>query len=105
MRRRHLFLIAALLLLPVLPVLADDDDHEDHERARRALKAGDALPLAALLERSGIEATGRLIEVELEREHGRLVYELKVLTPQGRVMEHYFDAHSGTLLKTEGDDE
>ncbi|EKV29789.1 putative membrane protein [Caenispirillum salinarum AK4] len=97
--------MAALLLLPVLPVLADEDDHEDHERARRALEAGDTLPLAALLERSGIESAGRLIEVELEREHGRLVYELKVLTPLGRVIEHYFDARSGKLLKTEGHDE
>lgn len=91
---------SALLLLPLLlagPVWADGDD--DHERARRALKAGEVLPLATLLERSGVEQMGRLIEVELEHDHGRLVYELKVLTPQGRVVESYYDARSGDLLK------
>lgn len=105
MRRRLLFLLLPALLLPVLPALADGDDHRhDHDRARRALEAGDILPLATLLERSGVEASGRLIEVELERKRGRLVYELKVLTPQGRVIEHYVDARSGQILKTETED-
>lgn len=104
MRRRRLLFLLPALLLPVLPALADGGDHHDHERARRALEAGDILPLATLLERTGVEATGRLLEVELEREDGRLVYELKVLTPQGRVIEHYVDARSGTILKTEAED-
>lgn len=96
---RLAFLFLTLLLAG--PVLADGDD--DHERARRALEAGDVLPLATLLARSGVEDTGRLIEVELEREHGRLVYELKVLTQQGRVIESYYDARTGALLKREGE--
>lgn len=101
--RRYLHALCLLvpaLLLPAVPAAGGED--RDHDRARSALQAGDILPLATLLERTGIEASGRLIEVELEHEHGRPLYELKVLTPQGRVMKHVVDARTGEVVKTEG---
>lgn len=103
--RRYLHALCLLvpaLLLPAVPAVGGDDRDHDHDRARRALQAGDILPLATLLERTGIEAAGRLIEVELEQKHGRPLYELKVLTPEGRVMKHVVDARSGEVVKTEG---
>ncbi|SOD92418.1 PepSY domain-containing protein [Caenispirillum bisanense] len=104
MKTTPLLALACVLALAG-PVHADDDearrDH-DHDRARRALQAGDVLPLADLLARTGVEDDGRLLEVELENEHGRLIYELKILTPEGRVIEQVFDAGTGALLETKG---
>lgn len=102
MKTTPLLALACVLALAG-PVHADDDEpRHDHDRARRALQAGDVLPLADLLARTGIEDDGRLLEVELEREHGRLIYELKILTPEGRVIEQVFDAGTGERLETKG---
>ncbi len=104
-------LLAMLGAIPIVPAQAGNgyrhhgDHDKDHDRARRAFRQGDILPLADLLARSGVEDKGRLIEVELEDEHGRMIYELKLLTPEGRVLEYLFDARSGHLLKVEGEDD
>jgi uncharacterized membrane protein YkoI len=36
--------------------------------------------------------------VELEREHGRWVYEFKIVDAGGRLLEVYVDARTGALL-------
>ena len=46
----------------------------------------------------------RMIEAELEHEHGRMVYELKLLTVEGRVVKLYYDARSGMPLQPGGHD-
>ena len=58
---------------------------------------GEILPLAALLERPELREM-RVIEAELEREYGRVVYELEILSQDGRVYERYFDATTGEPL-------
>lgn len=76
---------------------------DDHERARRAVESGQALPLAEILRRLGGRLGGEIIEVELEREDGRYVYEFKVITPAGRVREVEVDALSAEILEIEDD--
>ena len=75
-----------------------DSDH-DHDRARAALVAGEVLPLPAVLERVGREHPGQVLAVELEREHGRWIYELKLLQPDGGLLKLDVDARDGTVLK------
>jgi uncharacterized membrane protein YkoI len=95
-------LIAALLLATGLGrSLADDDDHL---LARRALEEGRVLPLSEVLAKVKSQIPGKVIEVELEVEDGVLVYDLKLLTTNGRLMEVEVDAASGKILKTEDDD-
>jgi uncharacterized membrane protein YkoI len=47
---------------------------------------------------------GKVIEVELEDEDGKLVYDLKMLSPQGQLQEIEVDAATGNILKIEDDD-
>jgi uncharacterized membrane protein YkoI len=53
------------------------------------------------------EATrpGRVIEVELERDDGRWIYELELVSPEGRLYEMEIDAASGTVLEVEQEDD
>jgi uncharacterized membrane protein YkoI len=84
------------LLLAVLPLAharADEDD--DQERARSAREAGRALPLASILDRVRQSTPGVVLGVELEEEGGRVVYEVKVLRPDGRVRLLAYDAATG----------
>ena len=104
--KRPLSAIALLgVLLPALlfaPWLQADD--EDHERARQALEAGEVLPLRTILDRLEQDYPGDILEVELEREEGRWVYEIKLLRDNGAVNKLEFDARNGTLLRIRGRD-
>ena len=58
---------------------------------------GDIVPLVELLQREEL-AGARILEAELERENGRLVYELELLDDSGRLYERYYDAISGQAV-------
>lgn len=92
--------LAALIL--AVAAAAGRADGDDHERARAALERGEVLPLRALLDRTAADVPGRLLEVELEEDDGRLVYEVEVLAEGGRVVELVYDARTGELLGAEG---
>lgn len=87
-------------LVPAPPARASDD----HEAARALVESGDILPLETILDAATQRFPGRLLEAELEREDGALVYELEILTEQGRVLELQFDARDGSLIKVEQED-
>jgi len=87
--------IAAAFLLGPPVGLADSDS--DHDRARAALERGEVRPLAEVLAAVATQVPGEVIEVELEREHGHWVYELKVIARDGRVLEVLVDAATATI--------
>lgn len=98
-------LASALHLSTTTAVIADDDEDElsEQEEVRLALKRGEVLPLVRILAITEKEVPGDVVEVELEREAGKLVYEITVLTAGGRVREVILDARTGVILKTEDD--
>ena len=71
----------------------------DHERARAAVQAGEVLPLPALLARLQRTHPGQVLELELEREEGRWVYEVKLLQADGRLLKLALDARTGQVLE------
>lgn len=80
--------------------LADDDEH-DHDRARRALERGEIVPLPRILARVERDQPGQVVEVELEREHGRWIYEIKLVKPGGALVALEYDARDGSPLRRE----
>ncbi len=94
---------AGVILAAVLGMAAVTGSEEDHEEARRLRDAGEVLPLAQILARVQAHHPGRVLEAELEREDGRLVYEIELLGPEGTVRELKVDAASGRVLEV-GDD-
>lgn len=91
---------AAALLAACLAVgPAWAGDRPDHDRARAALQAGEVLPLQKVLEKVQRLYPGELLEVELEREDGLWVYELKILQAGGRRMRLEVDARTGEVLR------
>lgn len=73
-------------------------DNADHDRARQAVEAGDVLPLRTILERVEREYPGQVMEVELDREKGEWVYEIKLLRKGGVLMKLKIHARDGTIL-------
>lgn len=98
----HGILPAAGLILSGLilanPSLADD--RQDHDRARQALEAKEILPLQTLLASIERQHPGQIMEVELEREHGRWRYEIKLLRSNGSLVKLEIDARDGSILRS-----
>jgi len=95
------FLATGLILaglIPAKPSLADD--RQDHDRARQALEAKEILPLQTLLARIERQHPGQIMEVELEREHGRWRYEIKLLRSDGALVKLEIDARDGSILRS-----
>lgn len=83
----------------------EEDEEHDHDRARQALMRGEVRPLAEVLRQVSARVPGEVIAVEFERERrgaaSRWVYEVKLIRPNGRLIEVYVDAASGEILKSE----
>ena len=89
-----------LLLLPLALVGGGARaDPRDHGPGRAPLPAGEVLPLADVLRRVAQTHPGDVLEVELEREHGRWIYELKLLQPGGALLKLEVDARTGQVLQ------
>jgi len=87
-------------LLMVGSVQAD----EDHDKARKLKEMGKILPLEKVLQAAQRRHPGRVIDVELEKENGRYVYEIELLGESGEVWELYFDASNGEFIKRKLED-
>lgn len=76
----------------------------DHDWARDAVRAGEIRSLAEILKRLEREFHGQVVEIELERERdaGRIVYEIELLAPSGHVIELVYDARTGVLVRASG---
>lgn len=74
---------------------------DDHDQARSALEAGEIRPIGEVLTMASAEVPGDVVEIELERERGRWIYELKIITPDGRLLEVEMDASDASLIEVE----
>jgi uncharacterized membrane protein YkoI len=94
-----------IMLLPLVAIsasigLAD----EDYGTARALVERGEILSLDQILAKAGQHLQGRILEIEVEQERGRYLYEIELLDNSGVVKELQIDAASGVLLKIERED-
>jgi uncharacterized membrane protein YkoI len=90
--------LAALAATLMVAMPAAADSRRDHERARAAVEAGEVMPLAKVLERLATTHPGQVLEVELERDDGRWLYEVRLLHRDGRLMKLELDARTAKVL-------
>ena len=95
-----LFVVSFAATTVTTDAVADDD----HEQARRLKESGQILSLEQILKAAQSVHSGRVLEVELDNEKGRYVYEVELLDERGEVWELYFDAANGKLIKRERED-
>lgn len=56
------------------------------------------LPMERILDEARDAVAGIVMEIELEKEHGRLIYEVEIVTPDEREVEIEYDARTGEEL-------
>jgi uncharacterized membrane protein YkoI len=94
---RLLLLSACIGIAPV-----QADSRQDHEIARQALEAGEILSLRQVLTSIEREHRGEVLEVELEHEEQRWIYEVKMLRRDGGINKLIIDARDGRVLEVKG---
>lgn len=89
--------LGGLLLLDSNPVYASDK--LSALEVRELMQQGKIQPLLQLIKQH--DFPGHLLDAELEREKGRLIYELEYLNDKGEVWEYELDAETGEILEQE----
>ena len=67
------------------------------------VKAGKVLPFKLLMQRYKDRLKGRLLDLEVEHEDGRIIYELEIMRADSVVYEIKIDAETGEWLEEEVD--
>ena len=98
-------LAITLALLVPSTVGGQQDTIPDFELAQEAVERGEILPLAQILRQLDAEHPGTVVEVELEYAEGIRVYEVELITRDGRLIEVDMDAATGRILKVEEEDD
>jgi uncharacterized membrane protein YkoI len=112
-RRFSLGLAAAAIVgsaafIPTVPAKAGDNDKEarrnqELREIRTAVSRGQVLPLPRIIAIAQGRVKGDMVKIEIEKENGVLIYEVKILTAKGRVREVELDARTGAILSVEDD--
>ncbi|MDH1010913.1 PepSY domain-containing protein [Pseudomonas nicosulfuronedens] len=97
---------AALLGLALAAIAGVAQAHDlSQDEALRLSKEGVIRPFEEILPAALSRYPGsRLLEAELEKEHGNYIYEVELLTVDGVVRELELDARDGRILKDKEDD-
>lgn len=95
-----LALVGVAIVLGAISVSSAGDLAKDCKRgqdcALDAFKGGEIRPLAEVLAVVRDAVPGEIVKIELDREKGEWIYEVKVLTPKGRRRE--VDINAKTLV-------
>ena len=79
-------------------------DDDDGSSARAGVSSGAILPLSSILAQIEPEFGARLIDADITKRRGRMVYELEMITRNGRVLDLRVDAATARILDIEVDD-
>ena len=98
-----------MLLFPALvagtisyQVAASED--LDQAEIRELVRQGEIMPLETILAQFPPREHGKLLDLEVERARGTIVYEFEFLRTDGRIVEVKVDARNGTVLEQEIED-
>jgi len=81
------------------------DAHDDDLSSKVVewVKEGKVLSFDSIMQRYESRLSGRLLDLEVEQKHGRIIYELEILRDDGIVYEIKIDAKTGEWLKEKVD--
>ena len=98
---QSLIIIASIFLLSV-PLWGNEKGGEKDEKVKMAAKATVSIDQA--IKAATQKVSGKVIEAELEEEHDTTVWEVEVVTSEGKVKEVHIDATSGKVIDVEEED-
>lgn len=98
-KRLGLVLTFAGALLALPPPAPGEDCKRNQDCALEAFQRGEVRPLSEVLAVARARIPGEVVKIELDREDGIWVYEIKILTSSGRVRELEVNAKTLAVIK------
>ena len=99
------FISLVLVVGMTSSLLSRADDSDDlSDQVPQWVSEGKVISLDSLMERHEARLNGRLLDLEVEKEDGRIIYELEVLREDSVVYEIKIDAENGEWLEEEIED-
>ncbi len=103
--RTRIYLVACLsLLLTVLATAPSPSLADDMDRVRELRSTDSILPLSQILILVEKQYPGTLLEVELEEEKGKVIYEMELLGKDKVVHRIKVNARSGNIIFVDKED-
>lgn len=99
---KSLALLVALTMAAVTSAsqfASADDCKRSQDCALDAFKSGEIKPLPDVLAVAREKIPGEVVKIELDREKGAWVYEVKILTPSGKRRKVEIDASTLAIVK------
>ena len=100
---KMMFLLPALVAGTISFHVGASEDISQAE-IRDLVGSGEILPLETILEEFPPNEYGKLLDLEVEREHGIIIYEFEFLRSDGLVLKVEVDARNGSILEQEIED-
>lgn len=96
-------LLAVMVAAASLPqhAAAGSDCKRSQDCALEAFRSGEIKPLTEVLALARARVPGEVVKVELDREDGLWVYEIKILTPSGKRRKVEIDARTLDVIKVD----
>ncbi|MBZ9540140.1 peptidase [Modicisalibacter tunisiensis] len=92
--------VLGMALVSLSTAAAEDDWHSLHD----AVRDGRLVALPGVLDWLQQRYAGQVLEVELEHEASSIRYDIEMIGPDGQLVEFIFDAATGELVDSRGQD-
>jgi len=76
---------------------------DDAERARELRGLDKVMPLSDILKKMGDDGKGVILDLDLEEEGGRVIYEIEIMDIQHKIRTLIIDARTGQVIGAEQD--
>ncbi|MEO5631884.1 MAG: PepSY domain-containing protein [Nitrospiraceae bacterium] len=89
----------------------EGQEREEHEKkhaakVKRKLEFGRTarISIEQAIQTAKQQVSGKVIEAELEEEHGKRVWEVEIMTADDRIRKVYVDSETGGIVEPAGDE-
>ena len=100
---RVLAVLAGSALALSAPAWSDDNGKKEMDETREAVEMSKTAKVTVeqAIKTATEKMAGKVIEAELEKKHGKAVWEVEIVGEDGKVTEVHVDADSGAVIDTE----
>lgn len=101
MRQRYSLMMGLTVVVLAAGTMTVADSAFGEQESKVEMAAAAKITIDEAIKTASEKVSGKVIEAELDRKHGKLFWEVKVVTAEHEVLEVYIDAETGSFIDIE----